>query len=119
MTPSLPGRRPGSVGKVEGGGSGPTVGISYGTVAGTIVQGGTGLADVVLDPVLLPKELGLERDGEPVGGFTGRGWLIEDVDARIAQVAARRVGGYVLIEAEAGLGKTALATYLAFSPTRR
>ncbi|MDH6466234.1 hypothetical protein M2302_006440, partial [Micromonospora sp. A200] len=108
------------IGSVQGGGSGPTVGVNHGTVAGTILAGNaTGLADVVLDPSLIPLELGLTVDDEPVGGFTGRGWLVEKIDVRIAQVAARPVGGYVLVEAEAGLGKSALATYLAFSPTRR
>ncbi|MEV7267891.1 hypothetical protein AB0N38_30460, partial [Micromonospora aurantiaca] len=111
---------PGRIGSVRGGGSGATVGVNYGTVAGTILAGNaTGLADVVLDPSLIPLELGLTVGDEPVGGFTGRGWLVEKIDARIAQVAARPVGGYVLVEAEAGLGKSAVATYLAFSPTRR
>jgi hypothetical protein len=114
------GRRvPERIGSVQGGGSGPTVGVNHGTVAGTILAGNaTGLADVVLDPSLIPLELGLTVGDEPVGGFTGRGWLVEKIDARIAQVAARPVGGYVLVEAEAGLGKSALAAYLAFSPTR-
>ncbi|MEU1746582.1 hypothetical protein, partial [Micromonospora arida] len=113
------GRQPERVGSVVGGGSGPTVGVNYGTVAGTILAGNvTGLADVICDPSLIPLELGLTVDDDPVGGFTGREWLVEKLDARIAQVAARPVGGYVLVEAEAGLGKSALATYLAFSPTR-
>ncbi|MFF4812788.1 hypothetical protein ACFY03_31705 [Micromonospora chersina] len=111
---------PERIGSVQGGGSGATVGANYGTVAGTILAGNaTGLADVVLDPSLIPLELGLTVADEPVGGFTGRGWLVEKIDVRIGQVAARPVGGYVLVEAEAGLGKSALATYLAFSPTRR
>ncbi|MFF5320860.1 hypothetical protein ACFY3R_25140, partial [Micromonospora chalcea] len=111
---------PERIGSVRGGGSGATVGVNYGTVAGTILAGNaTRLADVVLDPSLIPLELGLTVADEPVGGFTGRGWLVEKIDAWIAQVAARPVGGYVLVEAEAGLGKSALATYLAFSPTRR
>ncbi|MCZ7440196.1 hypothetical protein O7598_27600 [Micromonospora sp. WMMC241] len=111
---------PERIGSVLGGGSGPTVGVNYGTVAGTILAGNaTGLADVVLDPSLIPLELGLTVGDEPVGGFTGRGWLVEKIDELIAKVADRRVGGYVLVEAEAGLGKSALATYLAFSPTRR
>ncbi|WP_144082855.1 MULTISPECIES: hypothetical protein, partial [unclassified Micromonospora] len=115
------GRRvPERIGSVQGGGSGPTIGVNHGTVAGTVLAGNaTGLADVVLDPSLIPLELGLTVNDEPVGGFTGRGWLVKKIDARIAQVAARPVGGYVLVEAEAGLGKSALATYLAFSPTRR
>ncbi|MEU5903570.1 hypothetical protein ABZ780_04235, partial [Micromonospora sp. NPDC047467] len=111
---------PERIGSVQGGGSGPTVGVNHGTVAGTILAGSAaGLADVVLDPSLIPLELGLTVGDEPVGGFTGRGWLVEKIDVRIAQVADRLVGGYVLVEAEAGLGKSALAAYLAFSPTRR
>ncbi|GAB3946827.1 hypothetical protein GCM10027614_41010 [Micromonospora vulcania] len=106
------------VGSVAG--DGPTVGVNYGTVAGTILAGNvTGLADVVLNPSLVPLELGLTSGDDPVGGFTGRSWLVETIDARIAQIAARPTGGYVLVEAEAGLGKSALATYLAFSPTRQ
>jgi WD40 repeat protein len=112
-------RGPDRIRSVQGGESGPTVGVNYGTVASTILTGNvTGLADVVLDPSLVPLELGLTVGDEPVGGFTGRDWLIEAIDARIAQVIARPVGGYVLVEAEAGLGKSALMTYLAFSPTR-
>jgi hypothetical protein len=70
-----PGRREQTrIDNVEGTGSGPAVGVNYGTVAGTILAGNvTGLADVVLDPSLIPLELGLPSAGEPVGGFTGRG----------------------------------------------
>jgi len=108
------------VGRVEGKGAGPTVGVNLGTVAGTILAGtATGLADVVLDPSLIPVELGLTVGDQPVGGFTGRGWLIQQIDARLAEVAARPIGGYVLVEAEAGLGKSALAANLAFSGARR
>ncbi len=41
-------------------------------------------------------------------GFTGRRWLVERVDAFLAS----RPGGFIWIEAEAGLGKTALAAHL-------
>lgn len=44
-----------------------------------------------------------------VDGFTGREWLIASIDAFIAANSC----GYVLIEAEAGMGKTALAAWLA------
>jgi WD40 repeat protein len=43
---------------------------------------------------------------------------VDKIDERIQEVAARPIGGYVLVEAEAGIGKSALAAYLAFSPTR-
>ncbi len=43
-----------------------------------------------------------------VGAFTGREWLSEEVD----RFFARHPSGYVFIEAEAGLGKTAFAAWL-------
>lgn len=54
------------------------------------------------------------RDPEPVladvleHGFHGRGWLIEQIDVFLRQQRC----GFVWVEAEAGLGKTAIAAYL-------
>ncbi|MGI5261432.1 hypothetical protein [Streptomyces angustmyceticus] len=43
-----------------------------------------------------------------VADFIGRGWLVDDIDTFIAE----HYCGYVWVEAEAGLGKTALAAWL-------
>jgi hypothetical protein len=43
-----------------------------------------------------------------VDGFTGRDWLLAEVDQFIAASPC----GYVLVEADAGMGKTALAAWL-------
>ena len=43
-----------------------------------------------------------------VGAFTGREWLSDEVDRFIAGYPC----GYVFVEAEAGLGKTAFAAWL-------
>jgi hypothetical protein len=47
--------------------------------------------------------------------FHWAGWLIERIDEFIAGCLAHRVVAYLLVEAEAGMGKSALATYLAFT----
>src|SRR5215469_15482462 len=60
------------------------------------------LRDVCFDPAPLARDLDLAR-------FTGREWLIERIDAFIA--ARRR--GYVIVQAEAGVGKSTLAAHLA------
>ncbi|MFD4644194.1 hypothetical protein ACFWN2_43270 [Lentzea sp. NPDC058436] len=97
-----------------------------GDVHGTVVQIGTvqqlhfhggyqRLHDVTLDLDLLPAELRLTDAEGPVGLFTGRDWLIEQIDAFIAGCVRDGVGGHLVVEAEAGMGKTALATYLAFT----
>ncbi|UVS80571.1 BTAD domain-containing putative transcriptional regulator [Actinokineospora sp. UTMC 2448] len=41
-------------------------------------------------------------------GFTGRGWVLAEIDNRLAEMP----GGYVWIAGDAGVGKTALAAYL-------
>ncbi|MGO1050163.1 hypothetical protein [Crossiella sp. CA198] len=76
------------------------------------------LREATLGLDLLPADLRLVDPRNPadlVGLFTGRGWLIEEIDEFIAGCVRDRVGGHLLIEAEAGMGKTALATYLAFT----
>jgi WD40 repeat protein len=62
------------------------------------------LRDVSFDPAPLARELDLAR-------FTGREWLIGQIDAFIAN----RPRGYVVIQAEAGVGKSTLAAHLAGS----
>ena len=60
------------------------------------------LKDACFDPAPLARDLDLAR-------FTGRGWLITQIDAFIKT----RPRGYVIIQAEAGVGKSALAAHLA------
>jgi WD40 repeat protein len=60
------------------------------------------LKDACFDPAPLARDLDLAR-------FTGRGWLISQIDAFIKT----RPRGYVIIQAEAGVGKSALAAHLA------
>ena len=60
------------------------------------------LRDVCFDPAPLARDLDLAR-------FTGRDWLIAEIDAFIAN----RPRGYVIIQAEAGVGKSTLAAHLA------
>lgn len=67
-------------------------------------------------PGLLAVPIGeAVRDPDPVyltalpDGFTGRGWLIDQIDSFLAGQPC----GYVWIEADAGTGKTALAAHLA------
>ncbi|MGI9000147.1 MAG: hypothetical protein ACR2GH_00615, partial [Pseudonocardia sp.] len=49
-----------------------------------------------------------------LGRFTGREGLIRDIDATITGAGC----GYVVVRAEAGVGKTALAASLVWSPQR-
>ena len=60
------------------------------------------LRDVCCDPAPLARDLDLAR-------FTGREWLIRQIDAFIQH----RPRGYVIIQAEAGVGKSTLAAHLA------
>ena len=41
-------------------------------------------------------------------GFTGRTWVLGEIDERLAEMS----GGYVWVEGDAGVGKTALAAFL-------
>ena len=59
------------------------------------------LGDVCFDPAPLARDLDLVR-------FTGREWLIRQIDAFIND----RPRGYVIIQAEAGMGKSTLAAHL-------
>ena len=59
------------------------------------------LQDACFDPTPLARDLDLDR-------FTGRDWLIEQIDAFVKE----RRRGYVIIRAEAGVGKSTLAAYL-------
>lgn len=60
------------------------------------------LVDAYLDPRGLYQELALES-------FTGRGWLVAAVDSFLA----RNDRGYLIVEAEAGLGKSTFLAWLA------
>ncbi|GAP50464.1 AAA family ATPase [Streptomyces azureus] len=71
-----------------------TVSIQYGSFAR--------LDDAFVDPAPLVDALDLAR-------FTGRAWLVEQVDDALAH----QDKGYVLILSEAGIGKTSLAAHLA------
>jgi tetratricopeptide (TPR) repeat protein len=88
---------PGAIG-VAGDAHGPiTVNFNYGTF--------DGLRDAIFDPSSLAKTLDLRH-------FTGREWLIARIDDYIA---SHPKGGYVIIRAEAGVGKTTLAAHLAWT----
>jgi hypothetical protein len=73
------------------------------TYIGTQVVGGSSvpLAVAVKDPRPVYTAVGVDA-------FTGRGWLVDEVD----QFIASHPCGYVFVEAEAGLGKTAFAAWL-------
>lgn len=98
---------------------GQAVGVNLGTVQQLYFQGDfRRLRDVTIDLDPLPGDMGLVDLADPsnlLGCFTGREWLIERIDKFIADCLAHRVGAYVLVETEAGMGKSALATYLAFT----
>ncbi|MCA1676308.1 MAG: hypothetical protein LC799_30410, partial [Actinobacteria bacterium] len=95
------------------------VGFNNGVVLQQYFQPGFHrLRDVTIDLDPLPGDMRLIDPADPdnpLGCFTGREWLIKRIDEFIADCVQRRVGGYVLVEAEAGMGKSALATYLAFT----
>lgn len=59
------------------------------------------LRDVCFDPAPLARDLDLAR-------FTGREWLISQIDRFICD----KPRGYVIVQAEAGVGKSTLAAYL-------
>lgn len=113
-----------TAGPVTDSGAGPAAGdevavaANYGTVQQRYFHGEFARLreeTVLLD--LLPGELRLADPSNPrdeLGMFTGRDWLLEQIDQFIAEQVAEGRGKYLLIEAEAGMGKSALATYLAF-----
>ncbi len=82
-------------------------GDSYAPVTTTYI--GTQVLGMSLMPLVTaakdPRPVFAAAD---VGAFTGREWLSDEVDRFIA----RHPCGYVFIEAEAGLGKTAFAAWL-------
>lgn len=72
-------------------------------ITGDVFVGGTArLRDVWLDPAPVFDEVGVD-------GFVGREWLVAKVD-RFLRSHDR---GYVVVQAAAGLGKSALAAWLA------
>ena len=74
----------------------------FGPVTQYVFSGGfERLRDVCFDPAPLARDLDLAR-------FTGREWLIGQIDAFISD----RPRGYVIIQAEAGVGKSTLAAHL-------
>ena len=80
--------------------------------------GGRRLRDVIIELEPLAGDLRLTDPADPadlVGAFTGREWLIERIDRFVAGCVAGRRGGYLVVEAEAGMGKSALAAYLALT----
>jgi WD40 repeat protein len=62
------------------------------------------LRDVCFDPAPLARDLDL-------AWFTGREWLIESIDRFISE----KPRGYVIVQAEAGIGKSTLAAHLVWS----
>jgi hypothetical protein len=69
-------------------------------VAGAFDQ----LTNAIFDPEPLRQVLDLDQ-------FTGRLWIIDQIDRFIATHSR----GYVVVQAEAGVGKSALAAHLAFT----
>ncbi|MEX5710288.1 WD40 repeat domain-containing protein [Parafrankia sp. FMc6] len=99
--------------------NGQAIGVNYGHVWQQRFSGSFRLlrhATIPLDP--LPGDLRLTDPADPdnpVARFRGRTDLINTIDAFIQRCVHQRRGGYLLVEAEAGMGKSALATYLAFT----
>lgn len=98
---------------------GQAAGINYGTVLQQNFHGQfSRLRDATIDLDPLPGDLQLvdplDRN-DLVGNFTGREWLLTEIDRFIAGCVRDKRGGHLFIEAEAGMGKSALATYLAFT----
>jgi WD40 repeat protein len=62
------------------------------------------LRDVCFEPAVLERDLDLAH-------FTGREWLIKQIDNFIAT----RRRGYVIVQAEAGVGKSSLAAHLVWT----
>ncbi|TCJ40503.1 TIR domain-containing protein, partial [Parafrankia sp. BMG5.11] len=100
---------------------GQAIGVNHGQVWQQRFSGPFQLlrhATIPLDP--LPGDLRLTdpaNPDNPVARFQGREELIGKIDAFVARCVQQRRGGYLLIEAEAGMGKSALATYLAYTRT--
>ncbi|NKE63838.1 NACHT domain-containing protein [Lentzea sp. PSKA42] len=71
---------------------------------GTLVFGATG--DVPVDEAV--RDLGPLFADVLADGFTGRRWLLDQIDGFLAE----RPRGYLWVEGDAGVGKTALAAHL-------
>jgi len=90
--------------------------LSGGPFYGPVVQAGSidSITFVAPGAASVPVDVAV-RDPRPVyasvlsGGFTGREWLVAEVDGFLE----RQASGYVWIEADAGMGKTALVAHLA------
>ena len=96
-----------------------TVENNYGTVQQQLLASGSlsRLNDVIISLDSLPADLRLKdpnNPDDPVGAFTGREWLIKDIDSFLKECVEKRTGRYLLVEAEAGMGKGTLAAFLAF-----
>ncbi|OHV65757.1 toll/interleukin-1 receptor domain-containing protein [Pseudofrankia sp. BMG5.36] len=98
---------------------GPAVGVNYRAALARRFTGpfqSLRQAVIPLDP--LPGDLRLADPADldnPVSRFRGRTELIGRIDAFLNRCVQQRRGGYLLVEAEAGMGKSALATYLAYT----
>ncbi|MCK9904441.1 WD40 repeat domain-containing protein [Frankia sp. Cpl3] len=98
---------------------GQAIGVNYGHILQQRFSGPFRLlrdATIPLDP--LPGDLRLSdpaNPDNPVARFRGRADLIYKIDAFINRCVLQRWGAYLLVEAEAGMGKSALAAYLAFT----
>jgi len=98
---------------------GQAVGVNYGQIWQQRFTGPFRLLrheTIPLDP--LPGDLRLSDSAHPenpVARFRGRTDLIGKIDTFIGRCVQQRRGGYLLVEAEAGMGKSALAAYLAFT----
>jgi hypothetical protein len=95
---------------VEAGGPG-SIAIGRDAINSLLVTGGQNtffigryerLSDAYIDPRALYRELEIER-------FTGRGWLVGEIDEFIRG----HDRGYILLEAEAGMGKSSFLAWLA------
>ncbi len=75
-------------------------------VTGGVNQFFVGQYERLVDAYLSPQSLYRELD---LDDFVGRAWLVQELDAFVAE----RDRGYLVLEAEAGMGKTAFMAWLA------
>jgi hypothetical protein len=91
--------------KASARGQGIVIQAGRDVIAGDVFAGQYArLRDRWLDPAPVFDDVQVER-------FTGRTWLLEPLD----QFLATHDHGHVIVQADAGLGKTALAAWLAYS----
>ncbi|WP_433270812.1 BTAD domain-containing putative transcriptional regulator [Actinosynnema sp. CS-041913] len=74
---------------------------------------GTTLTPVLAGPAAVSVENAVREHRQVTDrvlseGFTGRAWVLAEIDKRLAEMS----GGYVWIAGDAGVGKTALAAFL-------